>query len=704
MTVDNKIKQKHTSLCTTLRQWDTAYYVNDSPLVSDALYDASYRQLQALEAQYPELITKDSPTQRVSGGFSKGFKIVKHSQPMLSLYTETDYTINGVHAFMQRVSTAAFSKVGFDKNGSWDGVIVPQATGTDYVVEPKYDGLALDLKYIKGILAKGVTRGNGDEGEDVTRNLWRLLNVPYRIPAFSDVPVLHVRGEVVMNRLVFAERNKALAARGQKLLANPRNAAAGALRTLKGEKVVNEKTLHFYVYGVSDPRVFIDAQGKDWHTTSHYEMIGHLVRFGFEAAELKFCPFALAQDLYDAHQAIKASRDSLNYDIDGAVYKVDYLPLQVLLGNVSREPRWAVAHKYPPEEKPTRILEITTQVGRTGKLTPVANLEPTMVGGVEVTNATLHNQFDLRKRKVRLGDEVTIRRAGDVIPEVIAIPRKGPRVPYIRNYWAPKHCPSCGQAVVRAKGDANSYCTAGHKCPGQFKAYLAHYVSREVMDIKGIGEQSIEKLYAAGLLNTPADLFNLTEDKLRSIGWGEKEAENDINAIAARKDVKLSTFIYSLGIPSIGVSTARALAQRLGDIDSFIHADRQALLSTPDVGPKTADAIASWLAQSDKLARIKELLAAGVTVAPSEIEALQNLPLKNELIVVTGSIEGFSREEVKEKLLSLGAKITSSVSKNTTLVIAGAKATESKVTKAKSLGVKVSPQEAFFDLINVKKA
>lgn len=701
MTVDNEIKQKHTALCTTLRQWDTAYYVNDSPLVSDALYDASYRQLQALEAQYPELITKDSPTQKVSGGFSKGFKLVKHRWVMQSLYTETDHTIEGAKAFMQRVVSSFIAKtIGAELKGekASEVNIVP-----DYSVEPKYDGLALDLKYVNGFLVQALTRGNGEQGEDVSRNLWRIINLPRVLP-IKDIPLVHIRGEVVMKKSVFARKNALLAAAGQKLLVNPRNAAAGALRTIRADKSLGDKDLHFFVYGVADPTPFIEAVNKPWHVQTHHELIEVLRSFGFDAAPVAFCRFATAQDLFDAHQVIKAFRDNLDFDIDGAVYKVDNLLEQILLGSVSREPRWAVAHKYPPEEKPTRILEITTQVGRTGKLTPVANLEPTMVGGVEVTNATLHNQFDLRKRKVRLGDEVTIRRAGDVIPEVIAIPRKSPRVPYIRNYWAPKHCPSCGSAVVRAKGDANSYCTAGHKCPGQFKAYLAHYVSREVMDIKGIGEQSIEKLYAAGLLNTPADLFNLTEDKLRSIGWGEKEAENDINAIAARKDVKLSTFIYSLGIPSIGVSTARALAQRLGDIDSFIHADRQALLSTPDVGPKTADAIASWLAQSDKLARIKELLAAGVTVAPSEIEVLQNLPLKNELIVVTGSIEGFSREEVKEKLLSLGAKVTSSVSKNTTLVIAGAKATESKVTKAKSLGVKVSPQEAFFDLINVKKA
>jgi DNA ligase (NAD+) len=681
-------KAYHDELVGHIRAWDHEYYMLAAPTATDAKYDEIFRQLKELEKEYPQLVTPESPTQKVSGKVSSKLKSIKHVTPMLSLYTETDYGIAGAESFLHRVKDIIL------KQG------LTLYSDMSFTAEPKYDGLAVDLKYHNGKLVQALTRGDGEEGEDVTHNAMLIESIPHFIFALPEH--INIRGEVMMTKKEFTRLNDQLQVQGEKLLVNPRNAAAGALRLLNTKKAA-ERKLTFFAYGLADLTVVLDG-GTGIQINTQWDLLNQFKLWGFNVSkEAKVFVQPTADTLYGFHQEIARLRKDLEYDIDGVVYKVNDLALQQTLGAISREPRWAVAHKYKPEEALSTIRTITTEVGRTGKLTPVAQLDPIFVGGVEVSNATLHNQFDIRKRGVRVGDTVTIRRAGDVIPEIVPQVRlNGLRRPYVPNYRAPKFCPSCGSGVYRKRGEANSFCSNEHSCPSQYLAYLLHYVSRSVMDIKGVGEKRIAELYSKGLLPTPAAFFILTEEVLISLGWGEKESENFINAIASKKEIKLSTFIYSLGIPGVGANTSKQLANHLGDFFNFANADMQTLLSIADIGPGTALAIINWLSNKGKIKRMFELLNVGIAVLPAEIQKVTSQPLKGRSFVLTGSFDSPGREAIAERLKDLGAKVGSSVSKNTTAVISGFNPTVHKLEKARSLNVPINDATILASLIGTK--
>ena len=675
------IKNEVQALRTQLNTWAHAYYVNDAPTVPDAEYDRLYQRLQALEAQYPELITPESITQRVGGAVMDGLAPVRHAVPMLSIRTETDTEASGAEAFDARVRR----ELGLDQS----------APPLEYVAEPKFDGLAMSLRYENGQLVQAATRGDGEVGENVTHNIRTLRQIPLTLPsgAAGVPPLLEVRGEVFMRRADFDALNERQRAQGGKTFVNPRNAAAGAMRQLDSG-IAAQRPLSFFAYGLG--AITPVSEGGPAFAT-HYALLQALKLWGFPVADQVTRALG-ATELIAYHQRIGAARDQLPYDIDGVVYKVNALELRRQLGFVTREPRWAVAHKYPAQEMLTRIDGIDVQVGRTGKLTPVARLAPVFVGGVTVTNDTLHNLFEVRKKHVRVGDQVIVRRAGDVIPEVVGVV-PGVRAGYVPNFRMPAQCPVCASAVVREKGEANHRCTGGLFCPAQRKEALLHFAARRAMDIEGLGGKLVDQLVEHHVIRTLPDLYRLGLVSLLALErMAEKSAHNVLAALHKSKQTTLPRFLFGLGIRHVGEATAKDLARHFGSLDAIMDATEEQLLQVNEVGPVVARSLRLFFDQPHNREVVEQLRACGVTWeegAPAE-RAVQ--PLAGMTVVITGTLPSLSREEAKERLEAAGAKVAGSVSKKTTYVVAGAEA-GSKLTKAQELGVPVLDEAGLLQLL-----
>ena len=678
-----------------LDRWAHQYYVQDAPEVPDAEYDRVFRALQALEAQFPEWVTPESPTQRVGGSPRPELSSVRHAVPMLSIHTETDVSPAGALAFDARVRR----ELG----------LAADAAPVAYVAELKFDGLAMNLRYEAGVLVQAATRGDGEVGEDVTHNIRTIRQIPLRLP--SDVPaILEVRGEVYMARADFERLNEAQRERGQKTFINPRNTAAGAVRQLD-PAIAAQRPLRFFAYGLGE--VTPVAQGGPDFAT-HFDLLQQLKQWGFPVAAQTTQALG-ASELVAFHERIAAERDQLPYDIDGVVYKVDSLALQRQLGFKTREPRWAVAHKFPAQEMVTRIEGIDVQVGRTGKLTPVARLAPVFVGGVTVTNATLHNLFEIRKKGVRVGDQVIVRRAGDVIPEVvgvmppegaglalgrpggIAVP--GHRTVYVPNFKMPKTCPVCGSDVVREKGEANHRCTGGLFCPAQRKEAILHFAARRAMDIEGLGDKLVDQLVDANVIRTLPDLYRLGLTSLIALDrMAEKSAQNVLAALEKSKQTTLPRFLFGLGLRHVGEATAKDLARHFGTLDAIMDASVEQLLQVPDVGPVVAQSLHTFFQQPHNREVVEQLRACGVTWPEGAPAERAPQVLAGKTVVLTGTLPTLSRDAAKDMLEAAGAKVAGSVSKKTSYVVAGEDA-GSKLARAQELGVPVLDEAGMLALL-----
>jgi DNA ligase (NAD+) len=671
-----------------IERHDHAYYVLDKPTIPDAEYDKLFRELQTLEAKHPDIPTVGSPTQRVGGKVLDGFAPVRHAVAMLSIRTETDTTESGAQAFDVRVR----KELGLHGSDS----------EVEYACELKFDGLAINLRYERGVLVQAATRGDGETGEDVTQNIRTIHLIPLRLHG-CDAAVLEVRGEVYMSRRDFERYNEKQRAQGLTTLVNPRNGAAGSIRQLD-PALAAKRPLSFFAYGLGE------VHGWSIPAT-HSAVLDALARFGVPVSAERAVVQG-AQGLVVFHRRIAAQRDSLPFDIDGVVYKVNSLVLQNQLGFVTREPRWAVAHKFPAEEQITVVRDIDIQVGRTGKLTPVAKLEPVFVGGTTVSNATLHNEDETRRKDVRIGDTVIVRRAGDVIPEVVgvvldpSIPQGERKEDGRFNLFKQLHgkCPVCGSAIVREEGEADWRCTGGLFCPAQRKQSLLHFASRRALDIEGLGDKLVEQLVDAGIVSTPADLYDKHKLNLRTLAdlerMGEKSANNLLEAIEHSRQTTLARFIYALGIRNVGEATAKDLARHFGRMKNLMHADEAQLQRVPDVGPVVAQSIVAFFAEKHNVAVIETLLdekRGGVRPKESEGEPVEELPLAGKTFVLTGTL-GMPREVAKAALEALGAKVAGSVSKKTDYVVAGAE-TGSKLDKARELGVAVMNEQQFLALL-----
>ena len=635
------------------------YYVEDAPEISDAAFDELFRELQSLEAAHPALVTPDSPTQRVGSAPAQEFAQVRHRVPMLSL----------ANAFSDE------DVAGFDRRCR-EGLGVECV---DYACELKFDGLAVSLAYERGRLVQGATRGDGSSGEDVTLNLRTIPAIPLSLPGAAPA-WLEVRGEVLMRRKDFEALNQRQAAAGDKAFVNPRNAAAGSLRQLD-PRLTAQRKLSFFAYGIGAHEGFALP-------ATHGGLMDALAALGFPVSRERRVVRG-ESGLLAFYRDIGARREALPVDIDGVVYKVNRVADQEALGFVARAPRWAVAHKFPAEEATTRLLDIGVQVGRTGAITPVARLEPVFVGGTTVSNATLHNEDEVRRKDVWRGDEVVVRRAGDVIPEVARVAAPGPRgeADYFR---LPSTCPECGSAVVRLEDEAVARCTGGLVCPAQRKASLLHFASRRAMDIEGLGDKLVDQLVDGGLVHTPADLYALTVERLAGLErMAEKSAQNVHAAIAKSRETTLARFLYALGIRQVGEVTAKDLAAHFGTLEALMAADAGVLQGAPDVGPVVAESIARFFAEPHNREVIAQLREARVrwpeTVPRQAVVAGR---FAGKIVVLTGTLPTLTREDAKARLEAAGAKVSGSVSKKTDVVIAGAEA-GSKLDRAAELGVAV---------------
>ncbi|MDR3056057.1 MAG: NAD-dependent DNA ligase LigA [Zoogloeaceae bacterium] len=696
--MNDTLRQRVAALRRDLDTHNRAYYEHDAPTISDADYDALFRELQALEREYPELQSPDSPTLRVGGRALEAFAQVIHAVPMLSIQTETDTEASGADHFDARVRKEL--------------ELAETALPIEYLAELKFDGLAVSLRYENGVLTQGATRGDGVTGEDVTQNLKTVRDIPLRLRGEAP-PLLEVRGEAYMRRDDLARYNEKAMARGEKPLVNPRNGAAGSIRQLD-PSIAKSRPLRFFAYGIGA------VEGWTLPAT-HGELLAALAAFGFPVCEHRAVAHGAAA-LADFHARMGALRAQLPFDIDGVVYKVNSLELQRRLGFRSREPRWAVAHKYPAEEARTKVEAIEVQVGRTGAITPVARLQPVFVGGVTVTNATLHNEDEIRRKDVRVGDTVIVRRAGDVIPEVVrvvlaedrrqgtedspsaaALPSRGDgRQP---PYELPKTCPECGSQVVREEGGAIVRCAGGLVCPAQVKGALIHFASRRAMDIEGLGDKLVEQLVDSGLVKTPADLYTLSASRLAALErMGEKSAENRVAAIEKSKDSSLARFIFALGIRNVGETTARDLARYFGKLDALRNADTETLLNVPDVGPVVAESIRDFFAEAHNREVIASLMAAGVhwTEGEGQVDAPPGV-FSGKTFVLTGTLPTLKRDEAKALIEAAGGKASGSVSKKTDYVIAGEEA-GSKLDKARELGIPILNEAELLQLINTQES
>jgi len=646
------------------------YYVADAPEVSDSEYDRLFRELQELEVAHPELASLDSPTQRVGARAQTDFAPVAHAVPMLSL--NNALTEEEAAAFDRRVREG----LGIDP--------------VEYAAEPKFDGLAVTLTYEDGVFVQGATRGDGYTGEDVTANLRTVRTIPLRLAVARPPRALEVRGEVIMLKKDFERLNRALQEKGEKTFVNPRNAAAGTLRQ-KDPRMTATRPLSFYAYALGR------YAGEGLPTDKHSHQIDYLAQLHLPVSPHRRVVMGL-EGMLEYYRDIGEQRAQLPYDIDGVVYKVISLGQQRELGFVSRAPRFAVAHKFPAEEAITEVLDIGVQVGRTGALTPVAKLKPVFVGGVTVSNATLHNEDEVHRKDVRAGDTVIVRRAGDVIPEVVRVLLdKRPTETVV--FKMPGKCPVCHSAVERIEGEAVARCTAGLFCPAQRKQAILHFASRRAMDIEGLGEKLVDQLVQSDLLKTPADIYRLTPEILSELErMGEKSAANLVAAIQGSRNTTLPRFIYALGIRNVGESTARDLANAIGDIKELMDADAQRLEEVPDVGPVVAQSIAAFFQEPHNRKVVNELLTAGVRwKAPKT--TVRRTTLAGKTFVLTGTLPNLSREEAAERIQAAGGKVTGSVSKKTDYVVVGADP-GSKFEKAKTLDVPVLNEEGLLKLLS----
>jgi DNA ligase (NAD+) len=656
-----------------------AYYVLDQPTIPDAEYDRLFRELQALEAEHPELATPDSPTRRVGGKLLDGFAPVRHVVPMLSIRTETDTEASGAQAFDTRVR----KELGLNESDP----------PVDYAAELKFDGLAINLRYEHGVLVQAATRGDGETGEDVTQNIRTIHAIPLRLKSGSPPPVLEVRGEAYMRRDDFERYNAKQREAGKPTLVNPRNGAAGSIRQLD-PRLAAQRPLSFFAYGLGE------VQGWTLPAT-HSATLDALEKLGVPVCAERITGSGAAA-LVAFHDDIAARRDQLPFDIDGVVYKVNRLDLQRELGFVTREPRWAVAHKYPAQEQLTTVLGIDVQVGRTGALTPVARLAPVFVGGVTVTNATLHNQDEIDRKDVRVGDTVIVRRAGDVIPEVVAAvieQRPEPAPPRFNILQSYPVCPVCGSHVVRLEGEAAARCTGGLYCPAQRKQALLHFAGRRAMDIEGLGDKLVDQLVERGLVHSPADVYGLSLDTLAGLErMAEKSATNLVAAIETSKVTTLARFIFALGIRNVGEATAKDLAQYFGSLDKLIAATETDLLAVRDVGPIVAQSIVQFFAEPHNLEVVSRLRDAGVRWP--ETSGMQQSAgiLAGRTLVLTGSLPTLTRDAAKEQIEAAGGKVAGSVSKKTDYVVAGEEA-GSKLAKAQELGVTILDEAGLLSLL-----
>ncbi len=668
------------SLRAQLQHHAHRYYVLDAPEIPDAEYDRLFQALQALEAAHPALQTADSPTQRVLGRVLDGLAPVRHAVPMLSIQTETDTTAAGAAAFDARVRREL--------------ALAEDAPPVAYHAELKFDGLAINLRYEHGVLVQAATRGDGETGEDVTHNLQTVQQIPLRLLGPAAPALLEVRGEVYMRRDACERLNERQRERGEKTYINPRNTAAGAVRQLDA-RVAAQRPLCFYAYGIG---AVLDWGGLP-EPLSQGELLDHLAAWGLPVSADRRVVQG-AEGLAQFHRDMEAKRDALPFDIDGVVYKVDSRALQQRLGFKTREPRWAVAHKYPAQEQMTRLNGIDVQVGRTGKLTPVAKLEPVFVGGTTVSNATLHNVFELRRKGVRVGDTVIVRRAGDVIPEVVGrvAQTPGPRQPYVPNYRPPRACPVCASPVQREAGGMDHRCSGGLFCAAQRKQALLHFAGRRAMDIEGLGDKLVDQLVDAGLVRTLPELYRLGIAKLSALErMADKSAANLLAALEASKPTTLARFIYALGIRQVGETTAKDLARHFGSLDRLMDAPVDELLQVPDVGPVVAQAIRQFFEQAHHREVVEQLRAAGIHW-PEQAAALGPQPLAGKTLVLTGTLPTLSRDEAQALIEAAGGKVAGSVSKKTSYVVAGAEA-GSKLDKAQALGVTVLDEDGLHALL-----
>ena len=667
MNLPKSVRERAEWLRREIERHNRLYYALDQPEITDAEYDRLFRELVELEQQHKELAAPDSPTQRVGAKPLAEFAEVKHRTPMLSLNNAFDE--EAVRAFDRRVCQALEENV------------------VDYAAEPKFDGLAISLSYRDGVFVQGATRGDGNTGEDVTPNLRTVKTLPLRLPKRSSTRDLEVRGEVLMYQRDFEHLNERQRSAGAKEFANPRNAAAGSLRQLDS-RITAKRPLHFFAYAV--------GTSTDSHWKTHSETLDWLEELGFSVSRERDVVQG-ADGLLEYFRKIGRERSRLPYAIDGVVYKVNRLDWQERLGFVSRAPRFALAHKYPAEEQTTRVVAIDVQVGRTGALTPVARLEPVLVGGVTVTNATLHNEGELHRKDVRVGDTVVVRRAGDVIPEVVSVQLQ--RRPHSTHpFHLPKKCPVCGSAVVREEDGAIARCSGGLYCAAQRKQALRHFASRRAMDVEGLGERLIDQLVDSGMVETPADVYALKVGQLAELErMGEKSAENLVEALEKSKQTTLERFIYALGIRNVGESTARDLARHFGSLEQLLAADAETLEQVPEIGPVVARSIRQFFDEPHNREVVRKLRAAGVkwkegggipARAPDEVKTF----------VLTGTLPNMTRDEARARIEAAGHKVAGSVSKKTDYVIAGSDA-GSKLEKAQALGVTILDEEHFLDML-----
>ena len=657
-----------------------AYYVLDAPTVPDAEYDRLFRALQQLESEHPDLLTPDSPTQRVGGRPLDSFVAVRHALPMLSIRTETDTEASGARAFDTRVRR----ELGLDEGDP----------AVEYAAELKFDGLAISLRYERGTLVQAATRGDGETGEDVTQNIRTVRAIPLRLEADPLPDVLEVRGEVFMRRDDFERYNARQREAGKPALVNPRNGAAGSIRQLD-PAMAAQRPLRFFAYGLGEVRGWTQAP------ETHSATLDALEKMGMPVCAERVVG-AGVEVLIDFHADIAARRDRLPFDIDGVVYKVNRYEQQRELGFLTREPRWAVAHKYPAQEQMTTLLGIEVQVGRTGALTPVARLAPVFVGGVTVTNATLHNQDEIDRKDVRVGDTVIVRRAGDVIPEVVGVVaerRPQPAPPRFDLLAAWPVCPVCGSHVVRIEGESAVRCTGGLYCPAQRKQALLHFAGRRAMDIEGLGDKLVDQLVDRGLVHTPADLYALTPEAVAGLDrMAEKSAANLIAAIDASKSTTLARFIFALGVRNVGEATARDLAHFFGSFSELMAAKADELLAVRDVGPIVAQSIVQFFAEPHNRDVVEKLRAAGVTWHETAGMQSASGPLADKTLVLTGSLPTLTRDAARALIEAAGGKVAGSVSKKTDYVIAGDEA-GSKLDKARALGVPVLDEDGLQALL-----
>jgi DNA ligase (NAD+) len=672
---DQAPEQRAQDLRELLHHHAHRYYVLDDPQIPDAEYDRLFRELQAIEAAHPDLITPDSPTQRVLGTVLEGFTPVRHAVPMLSIRTETDTTEGGARTFDARVRRELR--------------LAAEDAPIEYAAELKFDGLAINLRYEHGVLVQAATRGNGEVGEDVTQNIRTIKAIPLRLKG-SDAAVLEVRGEVFMRRDAFDKLNEQQREAGLKTFVNPRNAAAGIVRQ-HDPALVARRPLTFYAYGLGD------VQGWSLPATQ-IEVLDALAQTGVPVQPDRAVVTG-SEGLARYHLAIAAKRDKLPFDIDGVVYKVNDLALQKQLGFVSREPRWAVAHKYPAQEQMTTLRGIEVQLGRTGKLTPVAKLEPVFVGGTTVSNATLHNLFELRRKGVRIGDTVIVRRAGDVIPEIVGVV-PGARKGYVANFRMPRQCPVCGSDVVREKGSVDHRCSGGLYCAAQRKQALLHFANRRALDIEGLGDKLVDQLVDGGLVRTLPDLYRLGVAKLAALErMANKSAENLVKGLEKSKHTTLARFLYALGIRHVGETTAKDLAKHFGSLDRIVNASVEQLLGVNDVGPIVAQSIRTFFDQPHNREVVEQLRACGLVWEEHDGSAdAKPKPLAGKSFVLTGTLPTLTRDAATELIEAAGGKVASSVSKKTDYVVAGSEA-GSKLDKARELGITVLDEAEFQNLL-----